>query len=493
MLRHRSVVASRIGRASRPVAETITVHAPSGGEDGLALCECGGVWTLTAFERGHGFERTRHPHGEASAAAGLVPPQRERPRVAFVGVRHALALAVPPEPGMTGTSDGIPAPIALELRVGVLRGIAREWPFARLSLTGPAPAAARLALALGARVPLRPAGRGLAAEALARVAEPAPVPDPPAGPALRPAMSVDEAIACVTGALARAILHHAPGAAAGEPEAIHQMRVATRRLRSAILVFRAPLNGSLDRIGADIAALAARLGRARDWDVFVAETGGEIAGEMAGDRRIAALLARADIRRAAAHAALARHLGAPQVRRLLLEVALLATRRPWRDATGDDAARREALDAPLATFAAAAVDRRYRRLVRAVPDLAALEPESLHDRRKAAKKLRYAVEFLAPAWPAGKSRKLLRRLARVQDRLGAINDAATGAALVGQLAPGPSGAASREAEGHAFAAGAVCGFLAARAADARTELARDWSSLRRQDRFWGRRRARPSP
>ena len=75
--------------------------------------------------------------------------------------------------------------------------------------------------------------------------------------------------------LAYRVLHFAPAADADVdgPEPVHQMRVALRRLRSAVTVFRRMLDcPELQAANAGLKALSARLGPTREWDVFLGET-----------------------------------------------------------------------------------------------------------------------------------------------------------------------------------------------------------------------------
>ena len=54
-----------------------------------------------------------------------------------------------------------------------------------------------------------------------------------------------------------------------------------------------------------------------------------------------------------------------------------------------------------------------------------LDAEHRHELRKELKKLRYAVEFLAPLYPDKRIEPFLKRLKKLQDVFGELNDAAT--------------------------------------------------------------------
>ena len=80
--------------------------------------------------------------------------------------------------------------------------------------------------------------------------------------------------------------------------------------------------------------------------------------------------------------------------------------------------------------------------------------------------------FRSPERPA---RRFLKRLAALQEALGLLNDGVVAGALMGELA----GAGGAE-----LAGGMVRGFVAARAAGARTAIRRAWKRLRRAGPFW---------
>jgi CHAD domain-containing protein len=230
----------------------------------------------------------------------------------------------------------------------------------------------------------------------------------------------------------------------------------------------------LDDLQADLKLLAARLGVARDWDVFLSQTAAEIRRALPAERRITQLVVIAGRKRAAAYAALAAHFAAPGWPRLEMNLALLPTLRPWdRDSTGE---RAERLAGPLRATAAQALDRRAGHVLAAGEDISGLPLEQLHDIRKQAKRLRYGVEFFAPLFGGKPARKYAARLEHLQEILGTLNDADVAAGLVRQLGDGAD---------RAYAAGVIEGFQAARAARARQRLQSAWTRFRKAPSFWG--------
>src|SRR5215471_19011986 len=87
-------------------------------------------------------------------------------------------------------------------------------------------------------------------------------------------MTPGEAFRAVCAVCVRHIEANRPGTlAAADPEYLHQMRVALRRMRTAFEAFEGavPEEVASQLIG-ELRWLARALGRARDWDVFIAET-----------------------------------------------------------------------------------------------------------------------------------------------------------------------------------------------------------------------------
>ena len=328
--------------------------------------------------------------------------------------------------------------------------------------------------ALADSVPLRVPRAGLAASALAALGKEQPGIASGIAPATESGTAAAAAGAIVAD-LATTLFQWTAliGAEAdqdGKP--VHQARVAIRRLRSALSVFRAVT--ACDETGSLIAGLKdlfGRLGQVRDWDVFLAETGPELAAAVPDEPRLAALLKAARQRQATARAELKSWLSSPAWRRLGVSLAAFAALRPWepdRDGGILDAAQQQ-----VAAFARDHLRHARKRLLKAGPNLSELRPEALHDLRKRCKRLRYAAEFFAPLFDEKPARRFLKRLGRVQDALGHMNDAAVAGHLMGKLG-----------RGHEFASGAVQGWAAARAGMTRKSLDDCWRRLRKAEPFW---------
>ena len=217
---------------------------------------------------------------------------------------------------------------------------------------------------------------------------------------------------------------------------------------------------------------AAILGAARDWDVFLAGTGASLAAASGGDPRIVLLLRAASRRRDDAYAKLTDYLGGPSFRHLELSLGAATVLRPW-DRTAAAAAD-SGLHTPTTPFAIGVLTRRLKRVRtrgRAIETLPVVE---LHELRKDCKRLRYAAEFFAPAFPAKRTKPFLRRLGALQEELGALNDTAAGGILLAQLGRA----------GRGYAGGMADGMAAAAALPARARIIGRWKRFKQADPFW---------
>jgi len=94
-----------------------------------------------------------------------------------------------------------------------------------------------------------------------------------------------------------------------------------------------------------------------------------------------------------------------------------------------------AQDGPtLASAAGRRLQRLHRRLFDSAAFFVALPVEQQHRVRIRAKRLRYALDLFAAALPAKPTRRYVAQLARLQDELGALNDAVVAAERLPGLA-----------------------------------------------------------
>lgn len=218
-------------------------------------------------------------------------------------------------------------------------------------------------------------------------------------------------------------------------EGVHQLRVAMRRLRSAIGLFSPLLNeAALQPLLDDLRWLGAPLGRKRDLDVFLTETLNPLRAMADPPKRLAHLATILEDRRAAAQVALDSALNAPRLAALRLALSRFLNAVEAGDA--DVLKDVEAAQIPATDFAASVLGKRRRKLKSLGSVHSTLDIAALHDLRIRAKKLRYAAEFFRPLFAHRKSsRRFIAALAHLQDCLGMLNDGDVGAKLVRDLLP----------------------------------------------------------
>ena len=208
------------------------------------------------------------------------------------------------------------------------------------------------------------------------------------------------------------------------PGAVHAMRVASRRLRSALTTFEPLFHGTVTRpVGRELRWLAGVLGAARDAEVMRARVGTALLDQRddvrpgtAGDAQVSADL---DDAYRTAHDAVLRELDGERYGDLLAVLEGLVEHPPFKDRAGR----------PARDVLPGLVSRSYTALrwsmVAANGSSDPVEREQLqHDARKAAKRARYAAESVASVF--GKdARTLAAAMEHVQETLGEHLETAT--------------------------------------------------------------------
>jgi CHAD domain-containing protein len=289
-------------------------------------------------------------------------------------------------------------------------------------------------------------------------------------PARHPAA---EAIRAVLADGLTRLLDNEAGVRGGDVEAVHQMRVAVRRLRSDLRTFRPLLQSDwANELSSALRPLAASLGAVRDLDVLVERfdsRGADMVGELAP--------LTADLRglRDVARSALMESLASPDHAALVARVVAAA-----REPRLGPLARGDARDAlpPLVTAAWRRLARQADPLARSLArDADGPADTELHRARILAKRARYASEAASRFLGRRRGRaaaRFARRLADVQQLLGEHQDA-TG--MIRELRDGVTNHASDARM--SFAAGRLFEREADAATQARHAFPGMWAELRR--------------
>jgi CHAD domain-containing protein len=228
-------------------------------------------------------------------------------------------------------------------------------------------------------------------------------------------------------------------AASSDPEPVHRMRVATRRLREALPLFREYFPAECEKGARAVRRLTRALGEGRDADVQIGTVllsleGGASwkasPGDVPGLERLLLRLRqrRAKLQKAIVQA-LNRFAGDPGPKALAARARVLMGWACVEDPGGSEDKGLSDLVADAAGFGAA-----FREgVLSAVRDRAARvagfgEPApdpgntaQLHEMRKAAKRLRYTLEIFAP--PFGSAfEPHIKKIKALQDSLGSVHD-----------------------------------------------------------------------
>ena len=269
-------------------------------------------------------------------------------------------------------------------------------------------------------------------------------------------------------------------------DGIHDARVALRRLGALLRAFEPVLPPrTVTGIRREIRWLRRELGPARDLDVFINETGPELGEIFGAETGLRALLDVARTRRAPLAAKLEKTIASRRCRNfaaLLNRVfgsngAIKSRRR--RGGNADECS----LDSPFAPFARAELRRRFKKIRKGANRIEKLEEPDLHRMRIRLRNFRYVCDGFAMLLPEGRYLALRSTMTKLQDHMGALNDAVTAPLLVADLAAHADH--GLDAADLARAVGVVAGWGAARRQVLRATLDEPWHRMiKRADRMF---------
>ena len=219
------------------------------------------------------------------------------------------------------------------------------------------------------------------------------------------------------------------------PEYIHQLRVAMRRMRSAIRTFKP---ADAEEINAEVKWLAGALGDARDWDVLLTDNLPALLDGFGDPILAKALTAAAKQRQTQGRANARAALGSSRATLLVLAISRWITIPRAQSLPDIDPAATADNDLPkmkLAQFASKGIDKRHRQLLKDSATLSQLTAEARHQVRIDAKRLRYLVDFFASLFSKSRVERYAKILGRIQDLLGETNDDAIAMMHIESLAP----------------------------------------------------------
>ena len=305
------------------------------------------------------------------------------------------------------------------------------------------------------------------------------------GSALVPGMTTVAAFQ----AIGRACLHHLMSnerilSETRNPDVVHQMRVAMRRLRAAISLFKDVLaDERRDAIRSELRWISNELGAARDLDVFIAKTLEPARKKHPDEPGLESLVSSFEEQREQAYDRALAAVALQRFRTLVLDTAAWVEAGSWvMGGEGLDRAK------TIEVFAAEELARRRKKVRKRGADLADLDPHARHQVRIEVKKLRYATEFFSPVYEGRKARKrneaFLPALERLQEHLGELNDLAVGQEMHPDLFQTAAGADHQGDPHRQAAARLVVKHQTARADAALKPALKAYREFAETKRFW---------
>jgi CHAD domain-containing protein len=292
-----------------------------------------------------------------------------------------------------------------------------RWQEVEVELTGGDRKLLKAADRLLRRDGLRPAGRSAKLER----ALDGQLPEPARPAPLTASSPAGQVILAYLRAYAERLTSLDPMVRRDEQDAVHQMRVATRRLRSTLRSFGQIIGRDrTQRLPGELKWLGTVLGDVRDTEVLAAHLQAGL-HQMPAELVIGPVQARVQGHFAPKHAgartALLEALDSERYFSLLDELDQLIAEPPFTPKAGRPAA-------DVLPAAARRPYRQVRRRMRRARRAPGGRPtdEALHQARKAAKRARYAAEAMAPAI-GKKARRFAKQMKKVQSVLGDHQDA----------------------------------------------------------------------
>jgi CHAD domain-containing protein len=234
----------------------------------------------------------------------------------------------------------------------------------------------------------------------------------------RRAQAADGFHKIIGGTLGHLIANIGP-ALRGDPEGVHQMRIALRGCRAALRLFSPHLNTKAARRFDEALKRFGRIfGAARDWDVFCLHTLPAAMEDLPGER-LRDLNQVAEMERKAAHAVVVEAVCGQHFTALILGLAVWIEAGAVRPCTlGDDRMVKR-----LTTLAPSLLDRAAHKVTKRARHAGRLSVVKLHRLRKALDSLCDDVKYLAGLFPLREVSAYRGRCEEVQEILGRANDA----------------------------------------------------------------------
>jgi inorganic triphosphatase YgiF len=451
----------RIRRAGRVLTQTVKAEADESGPSGGA-----------ALQRGEWEWRLRRAEPDLALLKGT-PAAARLPEGAAEQLHPVFATEI----NRTSRELRLDARTEAEIVIdqGAIRAGEKSEPVRELEIElkgGSAEPLYRLALELHGLAPVGLLAESKAGRGYRLVAGKTAAPQKPGKIDLAADVGFHDGLRQIVGACVGHLLTNIAATLAGDAEGLHQMRVALRRLRSALVLFKPQLEPyAAARFTEECRHFGHVFGEARDLDVFVLETLADAEREGVDVSR---LKPPAEERRTSAHQKVVALIADPVFTGFVLALSAWIEGDAWA-AAGEDGA--DILKRPLADLAPKLLDRMARKAqARGGSHLSREKAEKLHELRKSLKRLRYSTEYLGGLYGRKGVKGYRQACEDLQNALGAINDMHStvdfGATLAGSTADLVPDV------------GALAQWCEAGSEACRSEIDKAWKAFKDTPRFW---------
>lgn len=218
-----------------------------------------------------------------------------------------------------------------------------------------------------------------------------------------------------------------------DPEVLHQARVGWRRFKSAVRLFKPELAADSIPPWKALDTLLTFVGELRDFDVARFETlpqfaGAYTAGSAQREAKWQELLAAMNDAAVLRHRSICHALEVPAVGTTLLAMTQWLEELPAQISPDDPKASQKNA---LRHWARDRIARLHKKMETALEDTA--HPESLHQARLLAKRLRYGIEALRPVLHKRQAKRWLKQATQLQTSIGMTRDVHQAGVLASQM------------------------------------------------------------
>ncbi|CAN0532535.1 unnamed protein product [Ectocarpus sp. 8 AP-2014] len=259
-----------------------------------------------------------------------------------------------------------------------------------------------------------------------------------------------------------------------DPEAVHQMRVALRRFRSALSLLSDYLpEAETGRIEREVRWIADILGPARDLDVFMTEILAETSNDALTPEILMPLRDAAGAARNRRRGVMRRALTSRRYTSAALSIGL------WIETLDSIGLPDKATSTDISVAANRLLTTQWQKVLKRGRKFESLDYDNRHMVRIALKKLRYANEFFRSLYKHDKARSYGRKLTGLQDDLGFMNDMAMSMQLCENLCK-----AEPENASLAAARGFLLGWQQHRLHHGDAGMVAHWRAFERAKPYW---------